>query len=249
MGYRILSIEPNSPLSEATPTEPLLDYIALPDGNAFLRTVSNFASFLDKSSGKEIELTLYNMANRCRRKVKVAPKKFSNGPCLLGINVCLEEFNENYPVALRVLNIYVGSPLDKAGLSPFTDYILGTRRQSFKSVQDFEGYVKCCNKSPVELLVYSSKTERVRAVMLMPDNGWGEAGYLGGDIGFGAAHLVPIRNVITKVQEEAGTVAVKGPEKVLLSAVPQGSYAEAKKEGLGSAQAADAPKISTTTTI
>ncbi len=190
-GYRILAVSPNSPISEVL-IEPLLDYIVLPDGNDFLHIAANFAELLSRSVNHEFELSLYNIADQVRRKVKVVPRKWA-GRGLLGADLLLEEYSESFSVALRVLNMYVNSPLDKAGLQPFTDFILGTKRQTFRSISDFEAYVKCCNQTPVSLIVYSSTTGTTREVVLVPNKDWGGAGYLGGDIAFGASHLIPIR--------------------------------------------------------
>ena len=190
-GYRVMAVYPNSPLSEIG-IEPLLDYMVIPDDNKYFNNTDNFAAIVSKCEGKVFPLNLYNIADQEVRQTKIVPRKWE-GRGLLGADFVLEEFTENFSPALRVMSIYAGSPLDRAGVKPFTDYILGTKRQTFQSIQDFEVYIKCCDKAPVSLQVYSSQSENVREVIVIPDKDWGGVGLLGGDITFGAFNAIPPR--------------------------------------------------------
>eukprot|EP00826_Nyctotherus_ovalis_P055660 TRINITY_DN7412_c0_g1_i4.p1 TRINITY_DN7412_c0_g1~~TRINITY_DN7412_c0_g1_i4.p1 ORF type:complete len:281 (+),score=44.18 TRINITY_DN7412_c0_g1_i4:42-845(+) len=190
-GYRVLAVHPNSPFSEL-PVEPLLDYMVIPEGNDCFSNAKNFAALVAKSEGKEFPLNLYNLADQELRQSTIVPRKWE-GRGLLGADFVLEQFNEDFSPALRVLNIYATSPLDKAGVKPYTDYILGTKRQTFQSISDFDSFIKCSHKTPIVLQIYSSQAETVREAIVIPDKDWGGVGMLGGDITFGALNAIPLR--------------------------------------------------------
>lgn len=203
LGYRILQISENSSFKNIQ-IESLLDFIIIPYDKNIKLAHSNFKSYLEKHENIQIELEIYNLAENKIRKIHVVPSK-NNGKSMLGVDVILEKIDNNYFGALHILNLYVNSPFDKAGICPLTDYILGTNRQIFNSITDFESYIKCFDKSIVQLVVYSSKTEKTRNVFVIPNKNWGGDGYLGGDIAIGTQHLIPKRK--PKMNDESPKAA------------------------------------------
>uniref|UniRef100_A0A8C4N7D8 Golgi reassembly stacking protein 2 n=1 Tax=Eptatretus burgeri TaxID=7764 RepID=A0A8C4N7D8_EPTBU len=85
----------------------------------------------------------------------------------------------------HVLRVQENSPGFKAGLEPFFDFIvsIGNTRLD-KDNEMLKDLLKANVEKSVMLLVYSSKTLRVREVTITPSNTWGGQGLLGVSIRF-----------------------------------------------------------------
>jgi len=103
----------------------------------------------------------------------------------------------------HVLRVQEGSPGYKAGLEPFFDFIVSVEDTRLDQDNDaLRDVLKEHVEKPVKLLVYSSKTRKVREASITPSNLWGGQGLLGVSIRFcsfdGAAENVwHVLDVIT----------------------------------------------------
>lgn len=89
--------------------------------------------------------------------------------------------NEGY----HVLRVQEGSPGYKAGLEPFFDFIVSVEDRRLDQDNDLLKEVLKSNvEKPCKLLVYSSKTRKVRESSITPSNLWGGQGLLGVSIRF-----------------------------------------------------------------
>lgn len=61
---------------------------------------------------------------------------------LLGTTIRYESYEDAHNHILSVKDVYLDSPSHEAGLSPFKDFILGTREIAFKSLEDFAKYIE-----------------------------------------------------------------------------------------------------------
>ncbi|CAF1001173.1 unnamed protein product [Didymodactylos carnosus] len=85
----------------------------------------------------------------------------------------------------HVLRVQDGSPGHKAGLEAYFDFIVTINGIRLDQDNDtFKEVLKQNVAKPVELLVYSSKTQTVRQLALIPHEGWGGQGLLGLSIRF-----------------------------------------------------------------
>jgi len=85
----------------------------------------------------------------------------------------------------HVLRVQEGSPGYKAGLEPFFDFIVSVESHRLDQDDDkLKEVLKSNVEKPVKLLVYSSKTRRVRESSITPSNLWGGQGLLGVSIRF-----------------------------------------------------------------
>ena len=85
----------------------------------------------------------------------------------------------------HVLRVQEGSPGYKAGLEPFFDFIISVENQRLDQDNDtLKDALKANVEKPVKLVVYSSKTRRVRDASITPSNLWGGQGLLGVSIRF-----------------------------------------------------------------
>ncbi len=207
LGYRIISVDPGSPVS-VHPVEPMLDFIVYPTEKETL----SFEDFLVKNENQPITLTLYNIVTRKIREIVITPHKWE-GKGLLGTTIRLEDYAMAHTRVLRVLNFYVDSPLHKAGFKAKKDYILGDDKTGFKTIDDFSQFITEHDKKPIDLFVYNSDEGKVRKVTLVPDKDWGGSGLLGGDIGFGELHELPVQGA---PEEEEKATAPPTEEKVEL---------------------------------
>ncbi|CAF3579315.1 unnamed protein product [Rotaria sp. Silwood1] len=85
----------------------------------------------------------------------------------------------------HVLRVQDGSPGHKAGLEAYFDFIVSINGIRLDTDNDrFKEVLKENIGKPVELLVYSSKTQTVRQLTLIPHENWGGQGLLGLSIRF-----------------------------------------------------------------
>ncbi|CAF0853820.1 unnamed protein product [Adineta ricciae] len=85
----------------------------------------------------------------------------------------------------HVLRVQDGSPGHKAGLEAYFDFIVSIN--GIRLDTDNDRFKECLKENmgkPVELLVYSSKTQTVRQLTLIPHENWGGQGSLGLSIRF-----------------------------------------------------------------
>ena len=181
IGYRIFSIKNDGPMSEVA-LKPLIDFIVFQNDEISLEEAIKSNSIL--------ELSIYNIATRSMRKVTVEPQ-ILNEKTYLGISVRPEDYSSAHVRVIHVLSFMEGSPLEKAGFIPNTDYILGTEQQTFNCLDDFEMFIKRNDGKFINLFVYNSDTDGVREIRTKPNSSWGGGGCLGGDFGFGSFHAIP----------------------------------------------------------
>jgi len=85
----------------------------------------------------------------------------------------------------HVLRVQEGSPGYKAGLEPFFDFIISVEDRRLDQDDDtLKEVLKTNVEKPCKLLVYSSKTRKVRESSITPSNLWGGQGLLGVSIRF-----------------------------------------------------------------
>ena len=195
IGYRVMEIKPNSP-AVGIDVEPMLDFLLYPPPETST-SVPSFSEYIKSNENKEVELTFFNIAPQKTRKCKITPQKWE-GEGLLGFIVNQEDYKAANSRVIRVLDFSLKSPLYKADFQPNTDYIIGTTNFIFDDNEEFIHYIGRNENKPIKLFVYSSKDYKVRTLTLVPDSKWGGAGLLGGNIGFGHVHSLPIRKEIQK---------------------------------------------------
>ncbi len=190
-GYRVINVFKSSPCA-GLPIEPMIDFLIYPASYEEAESGLSFNEFVELNEGRELELTFFNIASQAPWKTHVTPKKWE-GKGLLGITMNQEDFATAHTRVIRVMNFLVSSPLHKAGFRSQSDYILGTESCSFADLDEFRTHVQARIGQEIALFVYNSEDRAVRTVTLIPDNNWGGAGCLGGDLGFGHLHSLPVR--------------------------------------------------------
>ncbi|XP_028041681.1 Golgi reassembly-stacking protein 2 [Bombyx mandarina] len=85
----------------------------------------------------------------------------------------------------HVLRVQEGSPGQKANLEAFFDFILAIETTRLDQDNDtLKELLKNNVDKPIKMLIYSSKTQSVREVMITPSANWGGQGLLGVSIRF-----------------------------------------------------------------
>jgi len=144
---------------------------------------------------------VYNIKSRRTRLVYITPQANWGGMGLIGVTIRLDDYALAQDQLIRVLEIEEGSPAHVAGLEPDTDYLLGTATLSFGSTQILGQVLQASVNVPLEIYVYSTHTDEVRVVTLLPTKDWGvdddddaiyeERGLLGAEVGVGYLHSFP----------------------------------------------------------
>ena len=206
--YRILKVKPNSPCSDI-PIEELLDFLVYSTESEGSQV--KFEDYLAANENKEVELTFFNIASQKKWTHKVIPKKWE-GTGLLGFSLQPESYKDAHNKVIHIISVMIDSPLHAAGFKHKADYIIGTKDNIFEDVSDFIEYIQQNDNKPIEFVVYNSKEERTRVLTLTPNTQWGGDGMLGGEIGFGYAHSLPIRKPKVKAKEEKMEEKVESKE-------------------------------------
>ncbi|KAG6457414.1 hypothetical protein O3G_MSEX010303 [Manduca sexta] len=85
----------------------------------------------------------------------------------------------------HVLRVQDGSPGQKANLEPFFDFIVAIENTRLDQDNDtLKDLLKQNIDNTIKMLIYSSKTQSVREVMITPSASWGGQGLLGVSIRF-----------------------------------------------------------------
>ncbi|KAM3849450.1 Golgi reassembly-stacking protein 1-like [Diretmus argenteus] len=85
----------------------------------------------------------------------------------------------------HVHGVQYNSPAQRAGFEPFFDFILSIGNARLNKESDLlKDLLKANVEKPVKLEVYSTKTQRVRELEVVPSNMWGGQGLLGASVRF-----------------------------------------------------------------
>jgi len=228
LGYRVLGVQPNSPASTAGLVS-FLDFLVGVNGEMLMGSGEglqegdeyddiDFPALLKENNGKELELLVHNIKSNSQRLVNITPSSEWGGAGLLGVTIRLDNYGGADERLIRVLSVEHNSPAAIAGLVPMTDYLLGTTSSSFDSDSALAEVLMVHSDRIVEIYVYSSETDLVRVVTLMPTLSWGGRGLLGAEIGTGYLHGFPksCRNTDGASVERKIRMGVRPTEKAQL---------------------------------
>mmetsp|Transcript_1779 Transcript_1779/g.2795 ORF Transcript_1779/g.2795 Transcript_1779/m.2795 type:complete len:263 (+) Transcript_1779:119-907(+) len=193
VGYRVLGVQPNSPASNCGLVS-FFDFIVAANGVPLRTMDTTFIDLIKASEDVMLPLTVYNWKSQSTREVSLTPSRNWAGEGMLGITIRFDTYHNAEDYVCHVLEVEPNSPADLAGLQEGTDYILGTTEKFFRDVDAlFDELQEHLNK-PLEFYVYSSETDEVRNVVIMPSNEWGGEGILGANVACGFLHRIPKDN-------------------------------------------------------
>lgn len=161
-------------------------------------------------------IVVHNIKSNTQRLVKITPSTTWGGAGLLGVTIRLDSYGGAEDRLIRVLSVEHNSPAAIAGLVPMKDYLLGTTSASFDSDEILAEVLMVHADRIVELYVYSSESDVVRVVTLMPTFSWGGKGLLGAEVGTGYLHRFPksCRDTDGQSVERKVRMGVRPTEKV-----------------------------------
>lgn len=136
------------------------------------------------------------------------------------------------------------SPAYRAGLLPYSDYIIGTPSGTLRGEAALGELVEDHLDRTLVLWVYNSEFDVVREVELIPTRGWGGEGALGAELGFGALHRLPLG--LGEEVEGPGEVVFATPDSA--SPAPGGGLPSSSGDYLIPANMAAPPPLSATQT-
>lgn len=175
-GYHVHGVQEDSPALKAG-LEPFFDFI-LSIGNARLNKENDLLKDLLKANvEKAVKLEVYNSKTQRVRELEVTPSNMWGGQGLLGASVrfcSFEGANEN---VWHVLDVEPNSPAAFAGLMAYNDFIVGAD-QVLQDSEDFFSLIEANEGKPLKLLVYNTKTDQCREVVVTPNGAWGGEGRL-----------------------------------------------------------------------
>jgi hypothetical protein len=175
---------------------------------------------------------VHNIKSNSQRLVKITPSPTWGGAGLLGVTIRMDDYGGADERLIRVLSVEHNSPAAIAGLVPMKDYLLGTTSTSFDSAGKLAEVLMVHADRIVELYVYSSESDVVRVVTLMPTMSWGGRGLLGAEVGTGYLHRFPkaCRGTDGASVERKVRMGVRPTETVLASEKSNGRKDACDKE-------------------
>jgi len=190
-GYRVLGVQAQSPASKIGLVS-FFDFIVEADGvPLYCKEVSFFIELIRSFADRELPLLVYNCKKHSMREVVLTPTANWPGDGYLGVAIRFDSYHDAEEHLCRVLEVEPDSPAELAGLEPFTDYLLGTADLVFSDSDVLYEELSLHIDRTCEFYVYSSITDEVRVVVLMPSSQWGGDGILGASIAHGYLHGLP----------------------------------------------------------
>jgi|ERR1719206_51836 len=229
-GWRILEVIPKGPCYD----KGLCVYFDFIVGINGVRTTNHSEEFWDIIKAKqdtEIILTVFNYKTRMKRDIEMTPTNDWGGDGLLGLVIVRDDFTKCDEQCARVLTVEADSPASKAGLTPETDYILGTPINAFTNFSIFRETISEYIDQALPVYVYNSATATVRLVEIRPSSQWHGEGVLGCEVGDGYLHHIPsLTDAQTQITFQPSACYVVSSSTSSRNQSKQGSPAKQKKE-------------------
>ncbi|XP_041923200.1 Golgi reassembly-stacking protein 1b isoform X2 [Alosa sapidissima] len=223
-GYHVHGIQENSP-AQIAGLEPVFDFI-LSIGNTRLdKENDTLKDLLRANVEKPVKLEVYNSKALRIRELEVVPSNMWGGQGLLGASVRFCSYQGANENVWHVLDVEPNSPAALAGLQAYLDYIVGAD-QVLQDSEDFFSMIESCEGKPLKLLVYNTKMDQCREVVVTPNGAWGGEGSLGCGIGYGYLHRIPSQWPVSVPQPvfkdtNEGDLSDKDSEPASLDALDQ----------------------------
>lgn len=174
-GFRVVSVVPASPADEAKLSS-YFDFILSMNG-VRLVSVNDCTKIIEKSKNCKVFLYLYNVLLGEHREVVLVPDDTGLG--------CIVRWDHYETKGLRVLSVAPHSLAEYAGLTPLSDYILGTPEETLNTIDRFALINK--KSKNLTLYTYNAETNAVRTLTIKNPLGIP----LGLDVGEGLLHSLP----------------------------------------------------------
>lgn len=189
-GYRVMKVFKGSPASRAG-LAAFEDFIVAVDG-ALVEGDGALAEVLQQAKGTALSLTVWNCIDLQERCVTMTPAKWTGGPGLLGAAVRYEAVKGATDFIWHVVDVYRNSPADDAGLTPNSDFLVGTTSQIFRTADALAKLIDDAAKAKVatSVLVYSTSTARTRCIDILPSSDWDGDELLGCELATGLLHRI-----------------------------------------------------------
>ncbi|XP_077075322.1 Golgi reassembly-stacking protein 1b [Siphateles boraxobius] len=208
-GYHVHAIQENSP-AERAGLEPFFDFILSIGHTRLNKESSTLKDLLKANVEKSVKLEVYSSKVMRIRELEVVPSNMWGGQGLLGASVRFCTFQGANHNVWHVLDVEGSSPAELAGLKPYSDYIVGAD-QVLQESEDFFSLIEASEGKALKLLVYNTRCDRCREVMITPNGAWGGEGSLGCGVGFGYLHRIPMRP-FTSDQYQNASATSENPE-------------------------------------
>ncbi|XP_029971818.1 Golgi reassembly-stacking protein 1-like [Salarias fasciatus] len=211
-GYHVHVVQPNSPAEKAG-LQPFFDFILSLDSKRLNEENHMLKELLKVNVEKSVKMEVYSIKTTSVRELEVVPSDMWGGQGLLGASVRFCSYQGANENIMHVLDVEANSPAALAGLQPHTDYIVGAD-QLLQDSEEFFSLIEAREGKPLKLLVYSTRTDVCREVVVTPNASWGGEGSLGCGIGYGYLHRIPATPDVP--QEEPDPPAPSDPSDSLV---------------------------------
>ncbi|KAJ5773364.1 hypothetical protein N7457_008260 [Penicillium paradoxum] len=206
------------------PLEPWFDFIVGINGHTIEDPDPNlFATECRNCAGGSLRLELNTFLYQGQRTHTVTHPVPPTNPSL-GLALQLAPLSSTQNIWHVIAIPSPLSPAYRAGLLPYSDYIIGTPSGTLRGESALGELVEDHLNRTLVLWVYNSEFDVVREVELVPTRGWGGEGALGAELGYGALHRLPIGlgeevegpgEVVFETREGGTAASVGGPASSL----------------------------------
>lgn len=190
MGYRVLTVQENSPASSCGLIS-FFDFIVEANGIPLKTLDTTFMDLIKASEDVVLPIRVYNSKSGSFRDISLVPSRKWPGEGMLGITIRFDSYHNVDEDVVHVLDVEAGGPADLAGLQGGVDYLLGTSERVFKCIDFLYEELQINVNKTMEIYVYNSEDDSVRNVVIMPSDDWGGEGLLGAALAHGFLHRIP----------------------------------------------------------
>eukprot|EP00388_Colpodella_angusta_P045734 GDKK01067109.1.p1 GENE.GDKK01067109.1~~GDKK01067109.1.p1 ORF type:complete len:788 (-),score=185.23 GDKK01067109.1:55-2418(-) len=211
-GFRVHKLSRGSP-ADISGLEPFFDFIIKINNEELGVERSSFLNAVRETIDKEATFDVFSLKTASVRQVRCTPNTHWGGSGSLGASIRYDVLDTT-ALGLHIVEVTPNSPAAVAGISPMTDWILGTQDVFLSHPDALSDLMLSAveSSSRVTLLVFSSLTNSIREVTVEPSTTWGGRGVLGCVPASGLIHRLP--GLMSSFSAENKNKNENGPENV-----------------------------------
>ncbi|CAB56126.1 human GRASP protein family Golgi protein [Schizosaccharomyces pombe] len=184
-GFRVLKVENDSKAYNAR-IESYYDFITAVNGILLNGDPSMFMALL-RDSSPEVTLEVFSLKGQITRKVNIK----INSDEKIGMVLQWASIAPAVDAIWHILNVIDDSPVARASLVPYEDYIVGTPEGMMTGEKALSDLIESHLNRPLRLYIYNHYRDSTRQVTIVPNRHWGGNGAIGCGVGHGVLHRLP----------------------------------------------------------
>ncbi|EEB05977.1 GRASP protein [Schizosaccharomyces japonicus yFS275] len=186
-GFRVVNVEVDGSAASAG-IEPYYDFIIGANGYQLDGDQNKFKAILLQAVDN-ITLQVFSLKGQTTRSVTLDILLDENDK--LGMTLQWADITPALESVWHILDVIEGSPMDKANVVGYEDFIVGTPEGVMNGERALGDLIETHLNRPLRLYIYNWYRDSTRQVTIIPNKQWGGNGAIGCGVGYGALHRLP----------------------------------------------------------